>query len=361
MNKRLLIPLFAVLFAISMVACDVLKGQNGVPKAAADPSTQETLVALSVIQTQLAAPSPTAAPPTAVPIAAVPTTAPTETLPPTLTTTPLPTPTQTFTPVPTDTPTAIPTATQTATNTPVPGIADRIKSANILIYEDLGNANLVPRISKGIELLNLSGGQVVNTHNNLASFITNLNSPTAWDLVIIDAESRDIIHLGSLGVYNQVVRHVENGGGLIVEAWNLDEDSSDLASYIEDKCALRVEKNWVRQEGTTNIADFALYNLNQGVPVFDTPYKINLPMLPTIYWNGDIGDLMSKNQGSNALFATGLSSKDPTRYGLLSGCAGGRLLLQTFSTHDYRLFETTELWANYVHYVLTNHFSQPAK
>jgi hypothetical protein len=357
MNKRLLIPLFAVLFAISFVACDVLKNQNAAPKAAVDPSTQDTLVALSVQQTQLAAPSPTAEPPTNTP-----TTVPTETVLPTNTITPVPTETLTATPtpLPTDTPTPVPTATQTATNTPVPGIADRIKAANILVFEDLGNANLVPRISRGIEMLNLSGGQVVNTHGNLASFTSNLNSPVAWDLIIIGAESRDIIHLGSLGVYNQIVRHVESGGALIVEAWNLDEDSSDLTSYIEDKCSIRVEKNWVRQEGS-NYADFALYNLNQGVPVFDTPYKINLPMMPTIYWNGDIGDLISKQPGSNALFATGLTSKDPSHYGLLTSCNEGRLLLQTFATHDYRLFETTELWANYVHYVLTNRFIKLVK
>ena len=84
-------------------------------------------------------------------------------------------------------------------------------------------------------------------------------------------------------------------------------------------------------------------------------------MLPAIYWNGDVGDLIYKMPGSTALFATGLTSKDPTHYGLLTACNQGRLLLQTFSTHDYRLFETTELWANDIHYVLTSHFSPPAK
>jgi hypothetical protein len=353
MKKRLLIFLFVVLFSIGLAACDVLKAQNAAaPKGVVDPSTESTLVAISVLQTQLAAPSVTPLPPTGTP-----TNVPTETSVPPSTATLAPTETATLLPPPTDTPTLVPTATSTATNTAVPGLNDRIKAANILIYEDLGNANLVPRISRAIDLLNLSGGKVVNTHNNLPSFITNLNSPVAWDLVIVDAESRDIIHLGSLGVYNQVVRHVENGGAFILETWNLDEDSSDLASYVEDKCAIRVEKNWVRLEGSNNIADFALYNLNQGVPVFDSPYKINLPMLPSVYWNGDVGDLMSKNPGSKALFATGLTSHDPSRYGLVTSCDEGRLILQTFSTHDYRLFETTELWANYIHYVLANRFS----
>jgi len=355
MKKRLLISLFVVLFAIGLAACDVLKTQNlAVPKAAIDPATESTLVALSVMQTELAAPSPTAIPPSDTP-----TTTPTETTTPTATSTLVPTDTATATPPPTLTPTETPTATATATHTPIPGLEERIQGANILIYEDLGNANLVPRISRAIELLKLSGGKVVNTNGNLSTFITHFNSPVAWDLVIIAAESRDIIHLGSLGVYNQVVRHVENGGALIVESWNMDEDSSDLASYIEDKCAIRVEKNWVRLQGSTNMADYVLNNLNQGMPVFDYPYKINLPMQPTIYWNGDVGDLISKNKGSKALFATGLISKDPSRYGLLTSCDKGRLLLQSFATHDYRLFESTELWANDIHYVLSNYFNPP--
>ena len=162
-------------------------------------------------------------------------------------------------------------------------------------------------------------------------------------------------------MYKQVVRHVENGGALIIEAWNLDEDSSDLTSYIEDKCAIRVEKTWVRDNNSSNMADFALYSLNQGLPLFDKPFKINLPMMPTIFWNSDVGDLISKNAGSRVLFATGLTSHDPTRYGLLTSCNEGRLLLQTFSTHDYRLFETTELWANNIYFVLSNHFNPPAK
>lgn len=135
----------------------------------------------------------------------------------------------------------------------------------------------------------------------------------------------------------------------------MDEDSSDLTTFIEDKCAIGVEKTWVRPESYT-YSDYLLYNLNQGLPIFDTPFKINLPMRPNIYWTGDIGDLIVKLPGSLALFGTGLTSRDPNRYGLLTSCNDGKILLQTFSTHDYRLFETTELWANYAHFVLSNHF-----
>ena len=130
-----------------------------------------------------------------------------------------------------------------------------------------------------MELLKLSGGRIVNTHNNLPLFISTIKSDATWDLIIIAVESRDIIRLGTLGVYNEVVSHVENGGALIVEDWNMDEDSSDLTTFIEDKCAIGVEKTWVRPESYT-YSDYLLYNLNQGLPIFDTPFKINLPMRP---------------------------------------------------------------------------------
>jgi hypothetical protein len=353
MNKHLLISLFTLIIATSLVACDALKVQNAVPKAAPpDPSTQNTLVALSVMQTELVAPSPTATEPA--------TATPTETLTPSATNT-LPA-TNTSTPIPTDTSTAsaTPTPVPSDTPTPTPGLEDKIKGANILVYEDLGTTNLVPRISQAIELLKLSGGKVVNTHANLPSFVSYLKGPTAWDAVVIAVESRDTLNLSSLGVYNLIQRHVENGGALVVEYWNMNRDSSDLSSFIEDKCAIRSEKDWVRKDGY-NYADYALYDLNQGVHIFDSPFKINLPMLPNVYWSGVVGDLMSKMPKSKALFATGLSSSDSTRYGLITSCNDGRLLLQTFSTHDYRLFETTELWANYLHYVLSNHFNPPVK
>ncbi len=348
MNKRLFISLFSLLITLSMAACSTLKVQNS---AVSDKSIEETTAAIAAWQTQEALPSPTELPATEVP-----TNTPQPTSEPSPTPSPLP---PTDTPEPTLTPSLTPTNTSTPTNTPVPGLAERIRRANILIYEDMGDNNLVPRIDRGLDLLNLSGGRIVNTDKNLPAFTKELEKEN-WDLIIINVEGRNTIYLSTLGVYDAIVKHVENGGALIVEYWNFDEDSSDLASYLEDKCLIRVEKNWVREEGY-NYSNYMLYDLNQGSAstLFNTPFKITPPLRPNIYWTGDIGDLMVKLPGSSAQFATGLVSKDPSRYGLLTTCNQGRIVLQTFSTHDYRLFETSELWANYIHFALSNHFAPP--
>jgi hypothetical protein len=352
MNKRLIIFLCAVLI-INMVGCNT-KPQSTSLLDSNDKSVQETLAVIAAWQTQEAMPTATPEPATATPTdTLVPTAEPTQTstfLPPT------------ETPLPSETPTVTLTATSTATSTPIPGLEDKIKSANILIYEDMGENNLVPRIDRALSLLNLWGGKVINTHTNLPLFTNQLKSGIKWDLIIINAEGRNNVHLGTLGVYNDIVHHVENGGALIVEYWNMDEDGTDLTSYIEDKCAIRVEKNWVRLDNTDtkSYADYLLYDLNQNLSVlFTYPFKINMPMYPSPYWQGDIGDLIVKMPGSNAQFATGLVSKDPNHYGVITTCNHGKLLLQTFGTHDYRLFETTELWANYIHFTLSNYFNPP--
>jgi len=41
---------------------------------------------------------------------------------------------------------------------------------------------------------------------------------------------------------------------------------------------------------------------------------------------------------------------------VLATCYEGRVILQTFSNHDYRYNEIVPLWQNYIHYTLKNHF-----
>ncbi|HTP02521.1 MAG TPA: hypothetical protein VMJ64_14195 [Anaerolineales bacterium] len=42
---------------------------------------------------------------------------------------------------------------------------------------------------------------------------------------------------------------------------------------------------------------------------------------------------------------------------MLASCYDGRVILQTFSDHDYRQEEIIALWQNYIHYTLKNHFA----
>ena len=73
-------------------------------------------------------------------------------------------------------------------------------------------------------------------------------------------------------------------------------------------------------------------------------------------WAGDAGDLMKLTEGSDATILATHSNGHKTDYGLLTSCMDGRVLFQTFSTHDYPTLEMTALWQNYIIYTLTNHF-----
>jgi len=300
-----------------------------------------------------------------------PSSTPTETETPTVTQTASPEPTLTDTPAPTDTP--VPTLTDTATPemsfpTALPGMAtkdpvaktqdmqSRIKTANILVFEDVsdgGETELVGRIDRVIEYMGITGGKVVNAHERAATFERFLKDGTPWDLIIIANESRRSFNTNLISL---TIPFLKQKTALIVEAWNLDEDYNTGASFIMDYCGIRVEKNWYRSEDYKP-EQFLFYNFAQNEPLFFYPNRINIPVRPTAYWMGDVGDLMNLYPGSRSRFAGGLISNDPSRYGIITVCDEGRVIVQTFSTHDYSYWDTITLWENYITHVLSNHFN----
>jgi hypothetical protein len=79
-------------------------------------------------------------------------------------------------------------------------------------------------------------------------------------------------------------------------------------------------------------------------------------------WTGDIGDLLElKYQGAepvgDAVLLAGTNGVWKTDHGTLVSCLGGRLILQTFSSHEYNYGEVVQLWQNYIYQALKNHFA----
>lgn len=349
-------------FAIFSLFAFVLLISACIPLQPAAPSadTQSTLVALQNTQialalqlTALAGSPPTNIPkelpeessPT--PLVVIATEPETPTIEPTATETETPLPTETPTPFPTQTPDAAELTRQ---------FEARILAANVLVYDEPdAQGRLVPRMAKALEGMRFSGGNVVNTNNYLGNFDRLLRNG-GWDLVILAVESRDRTDLGSLGVLDGIMNHVNSGGALIVETWNLDEDQSALGQFMLSICNAHVEKDWHRSTG--NYIDFYIPALTPNSPVFTTPNTVTMPLQPNIFWTGDAGDLIRIDpKGHNRILA-GLLSNDPNNYGLLTSCQDGRVILQTFSTHDYSLYDTVRLWQNMMHYTLSNKFAR---
>ncbi|MCC6148395.1 MAG: hypothetical protein IT308_12630 [Anaerolineaceae bacterium] len=266
-------------------------------------------------------------------------------------------------------PTLPPTETSLPTDTPTPDITPtlnpveqtrqleaRIKAANVLIYDEPDvPGRLVPRLSKAIAGMGFSGGAVVNTSNYLGNFDRLLRTQT-WDLVVLSVENRSRTEIGSLGLLDPLSNHLARGGALVVETWNLDEDQSALAGLLLNVCSAHVEKDWHRAADYT-YADFLIPAFKPDSPVFSTPYAINLPLRPTVFWPGDAGDLLRLDTTGSSQILAGVLSTDPNNYGVLTSCLNGRMILQTFSTHDYPLYETVHLWQNMMHYTLANSLS----
>ena len=61
--------------------------------------------------------------------------------------------------------------------------------------------------------------------------------------------------------------------------------------------------------------------------------------------------------GGDAVIVAGGYPSTPSDYGLITTCIEGRVIIQTFSDHDYHREDIQALWENYVTYVLTNHFA----
>ena len=349
--------LVLLLAASLLVSCSLTQGQPAIPNATAG-ALRQTVDAIEAQSTLDAIPTAT---PQATPIPVE--ISPTENSIPTVAAqqepSATPEPSSTATVTETSQPTLTPTVTETATPDEYAKTREfegKIKAANILVYElPDSDGKLVGRIDKALEGLNFAGGTVLNTHDRLGNFITSLKSQN-WDLVIIAAESRSIIDLGSLGVLDDIIKHVEKGGGLIVEGWNFDEDQSNMASFILDQCHARVEKSWFRP-ADYDAADFFISDLGGSSLLLNQPNEILMPIEPSVYWMGDVGDLIRLLPGSDARIVAGLVSDDPTNYGVITACNRGRLVLQTFSTHDYRLWDMVQLWRNYITFVLRNHFN----
>jgi hypothetical protein len=79
-------------------------------------------------------------------------------------------------------------------------------------------------------------------------------------------------------------------------------------------------------------------------------------------WSGDIGDLLElKSKGGepvgDAVLLAGTNGSWKTDHGTLVSCLRGRLILQTFSSHEYNYGEVVQLWQNYVYNALKSHFA----
>ena len=300
--KRLLI--LCIVFVLLFAACKV----TSTPIAPTQPVQEE--------------PSPSPVPPSDTPA-------------PTATPEPSPTPIP-----PTDTPTPLPPTDTPLPPTPTVDLVAAMQSANIVLYEDLFFSRYVKTA------LDEAGYVYTDVGDRLGTFQEELLSDTKWDLVIAAAEGRGGVQ-GEF--FDYIYQQLESGASVIMELWILDWVAGGRIQPILDECGIDFQANWV------NPSNRGVFWTDPTHPIANEPNPVSLTRF-TIFWDGDIGDLVSLTPGSTATILGSANEGNPSGNGLITLCYDGRLLLQTFSTHDHPQETMIQLWQNYVYFMLSNRF-----
>ncbi|MBI9044204.1 MAG: hypothetical protein JEZ06_06950 [Anaerolineaceae bacterium] len=268
----------------------------------------------------------------------------------------------TYTPYPTQQeptvapPTVAPPTVEAPVQAPGLSMEERIKGANVLIYEDdYGVFDLNDRVNDAVSNVGFSGGRVINTKDAMGNFKSQLLSSTQWDLIIVAAENRDSIQ-GEFWDY--IMDHINRDVAFIAEVWYLDDTAYGRAQAFMSKCGVQLQSDWYRDPAGYDVLDYSILWLDSMHPVLSSPNPSVSLVTPNIYWIDDVGDLIKLAPGGDAQLIGGLYYKHKSDYGVLASCLEGRAIIQTYSTHDYRYDQTVPLWENFIVYTLTNHFNK---
>jgi hypothetical protein len=242
--------------------------------------------------------------------------------------------------------------TPTPTNPPTPSVDFEtwMKSANILLYEDMvQNIIDTTRYVKGT--LDDMGLDYKDDGNAKGWFETDINDGAPggepWDLVILAVESKSsTIHGDFFGL---VLQALDAGSSVIVEVWYLDRAFSGSASSFLERCGVQFASNWrdVPPSG------MVMFPLDSSHPLLSEPHKLTFTKV-TSYWYDedrenvyDLGDRVQLAPGSEAQILVSTNPNFETN-GTLTLCADDRMILQTFSSHQFTYDSMTLVWQNYI-------------
>jgi hypothetical protein len=316
-KSRFMIPV--LILVLTTLACNIaMQGGNSQPTQPAQPTPDTTRIVLEAQATALAA--ALAQQPTNAPTVAASATAPA-------------------------TETTAPSAPPTETSIPEPTTADMdalIQNANILVYEDAGSVYLDTWVKSSLDLMGL---KYTHVGDALGNFMTNLNSSTKWDLIIVAAESRR----GVQGEFWDIILPKVNNEktALIAEMWYLSNIANGRIKSLTDACGIAFQS-------TRGLVE-SIYLLDSSSPIFSTPNGGFSLTNYVGYWKDKGGDYVRATSSDAVLLAGGFAS-EKSRYGMITSCFEGRAIIQTFSSHDYKRADMVKLWQNYITNTLTNHF-----
>lgn len=260
------------------------------------------------------------------------------------------------TPIPTDPPPPTDAPPPAATNPPPTdpppaapaSIDEMIKEADILLFENVTKIPLSRYIKQALDNLGL-GRNYVDTKDAPGNFKAQLLSGTDWDLVVVGVEARSSIEGEFFDYFNE---QVNKGTGLVIELWDLDEIAGAKATSFLTNCGIKVQGDWYDPPMTSR----SIWWLYGEHPVFHEPNEGMSLINYAPYWSGDAGDLLKTIPGSDAILLAGTYAQEKNSHGVLAVCHDDRVIIQTYSSHDYRQDDVVRLWENYIYNALRAHF-----
>ena len=314
MLMQLRIKLLLVFMVVFILAC----GVSGTPAASNPPAFDPTKAALELQATSMSLQLTQAA---------------LNSQPPVQPTSPPPEPTI-----------SQPAATAQVLPTPTEDVEARIRSANVLVYENTDEYGIGMWIQDALDNM---GIKYTQTGSYSGHFMEYLNSGKKYDLIIVGAEAKDRISGEFWDVIN--TRLTRDKAALIAEVWYLDTEANGPISKILSGCGIRYQKDY-------DVAD-SIYWWDPTHPIFNEPNTV-LPLLHyNRYWSNQAGDQIRLGGSGDAILLAGLGATKSNDEGVLATCYDGRVIIQTFSDHDYDQADILPLWENYIHYTLKNHFA----
>ena len=234
-----------------------------------------------------------------------------------------------------------------------------VNSARILLYEDMTARLETVRYVK--QTLDEMGLEYKDDGSAIGWLMDDLaDGPpdgSQWDLIILAAEDKSGVQAD---FFEDVLNAADQGTAVILEVYYLNSTYNSSASGLLNRCGLEYENNWVRIPPSRA----ALFASVPNHPIITSPNNILSFSTSTNQWwdpNGkityDVGDLIKLSPGSESTLLLGTVAGIPTAHGTAAVCEGGKIILQTFSSHLLNFSVMSPLWENYIYHGLQNRFA----
>jgi len=338
MNRKVMMAIVVLVLCFVLSSC-------GFPSSN-DTSLESTRIALAIQQTSLAISQAEQDAEAVQPVEIEQVVQPTYTAYPTYTSQVVAQPTAE--PQPTEEPPPVEEPEPTEEPEPALSFEDWKKEANILVYDAMYGRGDTPVIQNAIDGMGL-GRNVKHVNDAIGDFIAEMNSAVDWDLIIVGSEFRSQVQ-GE--VFDVLVTQIDRGSSVILETWYIDQVFNGRIQPVMQRCGITFHQDWWRDPAGYNLNTYLVYLLEPQDPLFSEPNTIKMLAPYDIRWIDDVGDTVETIPGSGAVLMAGRLPKEYTSYGLITKCLDGRMVWQTFSTHDYKDQEMISLWQNYIHNTL---------